>query len=221
MSRFDILLDHLILIPSYLYELDNMRYRRNCTTSNLRELFRKAQDTEGSLKTWYRHSLQEQLKNDERGSLYQDMLCENDPIDYIGAYHLPLHIYKDWKFLEEISVFSAGMILTLSILRDVCIPPVPKSYNKQMVLHSAFVLSTIPLAEKKWGSTSGPLCSILPLKTIATLSPDPDQVMQAHNKLTRWDRGIGSGGSFEIPFVASGNLYELHELKGGDSQEQA
>jgi hypothetical protein len=218
--RFDILLDHLLLVPSYLYELDNMRYRWKHATSDLRELFHRAQDIEGSLKTWFKQSLHEELQNDEQGPLYQDMICEDDPIDYIGAYHLPPRIYKDWKFLEEISVFSAGMILTLSILRDVCVPPVPKSYNKQMVLHSPFVLSTIPLADKKWGSTSGPLSLIFPLKTIATLSPDPEQRMQAHNKLTRWDRGIGSGGSFEIPFVASGNLYELNELKGDESQEQ-
>jgi len=183
--RFDILIDHFLLIPSYLYELDNMRYRRKCATSNLRELFYKAQDIESPLKTWFKQSLHEELKNDKQGQLYQDMLCEDDPIDYIGAYHLPLRIYKDWKYLEEISVLSAGMILTLTILCDVCVPPVPKSYNKRMVFHSAFVLSTIPLADKKWGSTSGPLSLIFPLKTVAMLSPDPEQRMQAHNKLAR------------------------------------
>jgi hypothetical protein len=90
-----------------------------------------------------------------------------------------------------------------------------------MVLHSAFVLSTIPLADKKWGSTSGPLSLVFPLKAIATLSPDLDQRMQAHNKLARWDRGIGSDGSFEIPSVASGNLYKLNETKGDVGREQS
>jgi hypothetical protein len=216
-GRFDILFDHLLLIPGYLYELDNMRYSQRYATCNLQELFHKAQHIEVSLKTWFKDFLQEHLEKDEQGSLYQDMLCEDDVLDYMGAYHLPLRIYKNWTFLEEISVFSAGMILTLSILRDVCVPPVPKSYNMQMVLHSAFVLSTIPLADRKWGTTSGPLSLIFPLKTIATLSPDRDQKMQAYDKLARWDRGIGSGGSFEIPFVASGNLYELNDLTGSDS----
>jgi hypothetical protein len=85
----------------------------------------------------------------------------------------PMH--RNGLVLEEICMFSAGMIFMLSILYDACLNPVPESYNNQIVQHSNTVLSVVPQAGEKSSKTNGSLSLLTPLESIAMLGPDIGQ----------------------------------------------
>jgi hypothetical protein len=75
--------------------------------------------------------------------------------------------------------------------------------------HAGFILAIMPHIDQQWGATNGPIAVVLPLKLVATLSPDSGQREYARSKLANWDKGIGCGGYFQIPAIATGNLYKM------------
>jgi hypothetical protein len=99
-------------------------------------------------------------------------------------------MHRNGLVSEEICMFSAGMIFTLSIPRDACPLPVPESYNNQIVQHSNTVLSMVPQANEKSGKTNGSLSLLTPLESIAMLSPDIGQREYAAAKLAKWNKGV-------------------------------
>lgn len=207
-GRDDTLLDCLTLIPSYLYELDNMRSKQTTyTTADAENLYQKALSLKRSLEDWlvlYQH------KDDKDSGINRYL-----PLDSSGSHRIMYYLWmhQDDISKDEIYHWTTGMMLTLSVLRDVCAPPSsPREYDNQIVQQAGFVLSIMPHIDRKWGTKNGPLALVLPLKTIAIVSPDSGQREYARKRLANWDKGIGCGGYFRVPVLATGNLYEMDSV---------
>src|SRR5277367_75261 len=181
-GRDDALLDSLLLIPNYLYELDNMRSKLTTyATADIERLYLKALSVKRSLDDWLALYLPNDYKDSGR------YLPTDSSRSHRTTYYLWMH--QDEISKDELYHFTTGMILTLSILRDTC-PPliIPGLYDNQIMQHAGFIQSIIPYIDRQWGNINGPITLVLPLKAIATLSPDLGQRVYARSRLANWDK---------------------------------
>jgi hypothetical protein len=202
-GRDDALIDNLLLVPSYLHELDNMRSKFIMyVAADIRRLYDRTLSLKRSLDDWLALYLHRDYKDSGK------YLPVDSSESHKTTYYLWMH--QDEISKDELYHFTTGMILTLSILRDTCEPSMaPGLYGDQIMQHSGFILTIMRHIDQQWGGNNGPITVVLPLKVIATLSPDSRQREYARSRLANWDKGIGCGGYFTVLSIVTGNLYEI------------
>lgn len=108
---------------------------------DVQALYKKTLVIKHVLEKWFRNYAEEELRNSVKCVLYEEVLGEGESVNYVD--HSSACIYQGGIATIEVIMFVAGMVFTLSILRDVCPLPLREIYDRQTVRCSEVILYSV------------------------------------------------------------------------------